>query len=121
LTGGALKGGVTSDYSSIQFRDYGIYSQGGYDITGQLKLNAGVRYTWDQMYGRGSNTLIGFTPTALNPAAPGANPPVYSCSYANSTPVNAADLAHSCQSFPESNSRAPTWVVDLDYKPIRDM
>jgi iron complex outermembrane receptor protein len=121
LTGGLLRGGVTSTYSSIQFRDYGIYTQGGYAITSQLKLNVGVRYTWDQMYGQGSNTLIGFNPTAQNPAAPGANAPVYSCFFANATAVNQADLAHSCQTYPESNSRAPTWVIDLDYKPIEDL
>jgi iron complex outermembrane receptor protein len=121
LTQGAVKGGLTASYSSIQFRDYGIYSQGGYDITSKLKLNAGVRYTWDQMYGTGSNTLIGFTPIAANPAAPGANAPVYNCFFANATPLKAQDLEHSCQTFPESNSRAPTWVVDLDYKPMQDL
>jgi iron complex outermembrane receptor protein len=120
LTQGASAGGLSANFTEIEFRDYAVYGQAGYDLTDHLKINTGLRYTVDEMDGQGNSTLIGFMPIALNPAMPGANIPVYSCFFANATPVNAADLANSCQTKPESKSHAPTGVIDLDYKPVED-
>jgi iron complex outermembrane receptor protein len=102
-------GAVNYTVGESRYRDYGVYEQTTYAFTDQLKLTEGLRYTWDQQ----SNTsqLIGYH---FPVTAPFTAPAVGTCTYLTSIPPG-------CFQFAEEQSRAPTWVIGLDYKPIDDV
>jgi len=85
-------------------KDIGVYSQATYALTDQLKLTGGARYTWD-------NTLDGNN--LISYELPGRNFPVF-------TPVctNPNASLPACYSSVSESSRAPTWLLDLEYKPF---
>jgi iron complex outermembrane receptor protein len=85
-------------------KDVGVYSQATYAITEQLKLTGGARYTWDNT--SDGNNLISYE-------LPGRNFPAL-------TPVctNPNAVLPACYSSVTESSRAPTWLLDLDYKPF---
>jgi iron complex outermembrane receptor protein len=84
------------------YHSTGLYAQGTYELARSLKLTAGMRYTWDSQKASVKNSEFLF---------PAPNTPVEECTYPSSEP--------SCViSPPKAKSNAPTWLVDLEYKPI---
>ena len=135
------------------FRDKAVYWQGIYELTDQLKVTAGIRYTWDTM--RSDFQLInlryftgtvnsGFNGRTLaipgtNTALAGLNQGVGFCGN-NVTfgyPANiqdgsnvsnpgrgffaASDAANQCKESHTVKTKAPTWLLGLDYKPSDDI
>jgi iron complex outermembrane receptor protein len=102
-------GSVSSTTSKKTTRDYGVYGQATYDITDQLAFTGGTRYTWDETKVTGALTSY-VTPFGFTPVPPTAvvcqNPLV-------TTP--------GCTQTVQQDSHAPTWLVDLDYKPSPDV
>ena len=86
-------------------KDIGVYSQATYALTDQLKLTGGVRYTWDNT-SDGNNLISYYLPTPANPFVT----PL--CTNPGSSGLPA------CYSSIKESSRAPTWLLDLDYKPF---
>ncbi|MEO6092613.1 MAG: TonB-dependent receptor [Novosphingobium sp.] len=120
--------GGTGSYSlqKTQFRDYALYAQGTYKITPQLSFTAGIRYTWDKMHTflRNETAVFNAVPSNVkfgctNISAPGflgvingfaPNPAL--------SPYTLGQQLNVCPQNLVKNTQAPTWLLDLDYKPI---
>ena len=103
-----LPGTSSLNYTAgrTRYRDVGVYTQESYKLTSQLTLTGGLRYTWDRV----DNTTdrITYSLPALNVAVP-------HCTDSASTVLPA------CTEVLEQTSHAPTWLIDLDYKPMDDV
>ncbi|MET0239046.1 MAG: TonB-dependent receptor [Sphingobium sp.] len=107
---------ITARSNKYAFQDYGVYAQGTYKLTDQLSVTAGIRYTRDnyqatsrqityntapnggpQSLGRCLNTFVFRPPTQLN------------------------RTEDQCETYQRAHSSAPTWLIDLDYKPADDI
>ena len=97
----------TSTVSTSAY-DYGLYGQGTYKITEQIKLTAGYRYTWDreaiEQYQRAYYLDY---------------PPYYGVS--GSFCTEPQNTATGCVGHLHEDSSRPTWLVDLDYTPTKDL
>ncbi len=98
-------GAVNYTAGRARWNDYAFYSQASYAITDQLKFTAVARYTWDDT--SNSSELISY-------AIPKPGVAVPSCTIPGST-------LPSCNVSLTESSRAPTWLLNLDYKPFRDL
>jgi iron complex outermembrane receptor protein len=110
-------GSISNSRSQYKFRDTALFAQATFKIANQLSLTGGFRYTWDTSRGLGDAILIKF---------PTPNVPSYSCAQpaglvAGGT--SAAILADSslCSYTREQKSSEPTWLIDLDYKPVENV
>jgi iron complex outermembrane receptor protein len=108
-----------SSLSSIEywFRDLGVYSQANYKITDQLTLTGGVRYTEDESSGLGQLLTVGY---------PAPNTPSFRCSLppplvAGGTSAELQNDPSLCNYRSQQKSHAPTWTVDLEYKPVENV
>ncbi len=117
-------GNINYDVGKTAFRDIGLYAQGTYKLTDQLKATAGFRYTWDREEITDSDQIVyalaqppgsGPIPT-INPNTGLPNPYLGSC--LNS---NVGQIAPNCINNYATKSSAPTWHFDLDYTPNRDL
>jgi iron complex outermembrane recepter protein len=113
-------GAASINYTVAQTktRNYGIYAQGTYAITDQLKLTGGIRYTWDRE--SDFSFLRGYNFAPFNPfQAPAIN---YKCNdgqrFPGIFPVTDND---SCRNTLKEKAEKPTWLIDLDYKPSDDI
>lgn len=107
-------GGVTNESKAV-------YAQGTLDFGAvspaleRLRLTAGYRYTWDMISGVNRNYTV-------NP--PPGNDTV-SClidnGTASSTTVPLADAASACGFSAKLKSKAPTWTLGLDYRPVSNL
>lgn len=111
-------GNLTVQRFRASYKDYGLYGQASYSLTDQLKLTAGLRYTWDVTRSRASNVSMAFFPvtTGLGRCANTTIPGVTALRF----PTLAAALDR-CLDLQEQKSDAPTWIVGLDFKPIDDL
>jgi len=100
----------TRSFSGVTNRSKALYGQATLDLgtfspaLDSLRLTGGYRYTWD--------TVKGFS-AAFAPLPNGG----VLCSVDNSTPASAAD----CTFRATLKTKAPTWTVGVDYKPVRDL
>jgi len=101
-------------YNQIQNRNIGLYAQGTYEFTDKLAMTAGVRYTMDRMEGHGGRLSLLFGQPNIVTAT--------SCSNPRFVPTPGNLNPRQCDSGPlVTKSEKPTWVVDLEYKPISDV
>jgi iron complex outermembrane receptor protein len=101
-------GSETRNLESTSYHDEGVYEQATYHLTQQLSLTEGLRYTWDLQRNTTQEYAYSFPVTAPFTAAP-----VSACTNAGTAP--------GCYFSTSARSRAPTWVVDLEYKPVDDL
>src|SRR5262249_36056213 len=86
-----------------------FYGQATAHITDKLALTAGIRHTIDSTTADGGNrTILFFVP----------NTPTTLCTVSGS--LNAAN-PDACLVRANSKSEKPTWVINLQYKPIDDI
>jgi len=90
---GGAAGGVLIVQVKTEYLNKALYSQATFDILDQLSLTGGIRYTWDKTEGEGMKTRYRYVGTVQQA------PTVITQS-------------------PESSSGAPTWLLDLNYRPI---
>lgn len=97
--------------NAIKFRNIGFYFQGTYEFSPKFSITGGIRYTIDRTEGVGGRVVVRF-PTPNMPVIGGcANPAI--------TFVGTTPNAPACFSAPfVKKSKAPTWVIDLQYRPI---
>ena len=111
---------ISRPFQKTWFRSRGLYAQATYDVTEQLSVTGGIRYTWDKMTHQYNGQAIGF---------PATNTPFYFCSNtvrvrnANGTfPVVTAPFGHeACNVTYTAKSDKPTWLLNVDYKPTPDI
>ncbi|MDB5724191.1 MAG: TonB-dependent receptor [Novosphingobium sp.] len=107
-------GSISNSRSQYRFRDKALFAQATYKITNQLSLTGGFRYTWDDSRGLGDAIKITF---------PTPNVPSYGCSQppgvvTGGTSAQIVADSSLCSYTREQKSSAPTWLIDLDYKPV---
>ena len=107
-----LLGSQTRQVSQTSYRNAAAYGQATYKLTETLSLTAGLRYTWDRARSSSSqvvyrypaaNTRVGYcnSPLVRNPRLPITSP-------------------EQCLENFRASSSAPTWLIDLEYKPTPD-
>jgi iron complex outermembrane receptor protein len=104
-------GAVNITTGKTSYRDVGLYAQGTYKLTEQLKLTAGNRFTWDRELNDSFQQTVNFI--QASPFAPGTIPSAH-C-------TNPLAALNGCNSHYEMRSHAPTWLIDLDYTPTSDI
>ena len=119
-SGGTLEGSVANvsiSRSKYHFRNRALYAQSTYAFNDHWSLTGGIRYTSDDVSGVGQPLRVRF---------PAPNAQTYSC--ANPTGVVQGGTSAQIQADParcnlirNSSSSKPTWLIDLDYKPIDDV
>jgi iron complex outermembrane receptor protein len=113
--------------------DYAIYGQATYKLTDEFSLTGGYRYTWDRESNTStqiSNELnfplsLGPVPPIFTPLPPGVfsrnctNPlaPGYTTGGFGTGPL----APGACTLTFRERSNAPTWLLDLDWKPTDDI
>lgn len=111
-------GTITSTSWELASRSIGLYAQGTYKLTEQLSLTAGVRYTWDRSTSFAENLRILF---------PQPNTPLLTCSNNIRYPGASQSIGKTvtdrsqCHVDYKTSSQKPTWLIDLEYKPIDDV
>ncbi|MBC2663758.1 TonB-dependent receptor [Novosphingobium flavum] len=97
--------GIKFDFA-IKTRSDAVFAQAEYDLTEQLQLSVGGRYTWDNKSRTGNSVLV--LPALAFPLC------------ANSFPTDPT----ACPPFPITNSgngstkeKRPTWHLGLNYRP----
>ncbi|WP_174275392.1 TonB-dependent receptor [Sphingomonas bacterium] len=102
-------GGVQRFLTRTTLHDYGVYAQGTYKLTDRLNLTGGIRYTWDRARSDASlfSYLYPFSVAQLSPSGV----------------VCAEDGLQlpGCAVRYSISSHKPTWLIDLDYKPSRNI
>lgn len=96
LTNGILGSVLDQEYKT-EFLNKAVYAQSSFDILQNLRVTAGLRYTWDETEGFGikrRHTFVGST--------------------RNAEPIVSV-------STPKQESEAPTGMVELTYQPINDV
>jgi iron complex outermembrane recepter protein len=101
-------GSVNSGIGETWYRDQGVYTQESYAFTDQWKLTGGARYTWDSTSNDATRVTYQFP---VEPPYTGA---------ATATCTNPVTVP-SCYLSLSERSSAPTWLIDLDYKPTNDV
>jgi len=112
LTGAGVVNYTVAKNSS---RTIGLYSQATYELTEQLKLTGGLRYTWDRV-GSISRGLSYTFPVGV----PNASPNLTRCTLP-SDPSQPQSVMPLCQYNRRASFDAPTWLIGLDYKPTEDV
>ncbi|CAN7592083.1 TonB-dependent receptor [Phenylobacterium sp. LjRoot219] len=109
--------------AKTKFRDYAAYGQGSYDLTDQLKLTAGLRYTKDEVRTvlHNETMLFGNPPNAATVRFRCSNPTAAGYSGLTTYPFTAEQRFDVCGQNLEKNTSAWTWLLDLDYKPTDDV
>lgn len=120
---GASNPTLTARSNKYAFQDYGIYAQGTFKLTDQFSLTGGIRYTWD--YYQATTRQITFTPNTAPPSTFGngflqtgtcLNGFVFGPAAGQGQRTEAQ-----CETYGRGRSSAPTWVIDVDYKPTEDI
>lgn len=117
---GAAYGSVQESASKYRFRNLGLYAQGTFAITDKLGLTAGFRYTSDKVTGVGQSRRIRFSPFVLG------GPTGAECAQPNTvvqggTPAQVLADPTRCSFTLTQESKRPTWLVDLEYKPSEEV
>jgi iron complex outermembrane receptor protein len=99
--------------NETSYRGLGLYGQASYHILDPLTFTAGYRYTWDSTEATGTQRQYSY-PFSLSPT-PLHDPLSFAC-----TNPDAASLPD-CALHAKQDSSAPTWLIELEYKPITDV
>jgi iron complex outermembrane receptor protein len=110
-------GTITSTSWVVASRSIGLYAQATYKLAERLSVTAGARYTWDRTTAAAENLRILF---------PQPNTPLLTCS--NNIRYPGTSLAigkvvtnrSQCHVDYKTSSQKPTWLIDLEYKPVDD-
>lgn len=106
---GGTVGNIQNSQSAYKFESLGLYAQATYKLTERLSVTGGIRYSKDRVEGLGQVRRVLF---------PTPNVPLFVC--ANNPAISAID-ASACAVTTVQKSSKPTWLIDLDYKPIDDI
>lgn len=117
-------GSLSRQLTRTSFRNIGLYGQATFDVTDQLSFTGGLRYTWDKTMSLAQKQVIRFPAEndprfyclnpALGPGGPVRNPDG-SFDFSNSIDPAAAPTA--CRQSISQESKAPTWMLGVDFKP----
>lgn len=114
-------GNISNAKQKSGFNNKALYAQATYDLTDQLSVTGGFRYTWDKITAVNEATRFYFPLTA-----PGTVVRACNDALAFPGPISGRlqvplDDSSACNRRFKTTSKKPTWVIDLDYKPIDDL
>jgi iron complex outermembrane receptor protein len=109
LGSGRFPGLVQNSLTRYRYENIGFFAQGTYNFTDQLSVTGGIRYTIDKVKGQGATRQIFFF-------AP--DTPTFTCA---AYPTRPADNPENCLTTIKQKSEKPTWLIDIDYKPMPDV
>jgi iron complex outermembrane receptor protein len=120
-----LFGSVGESRTQLSFDNNGVFAQATYKFTDRLSMTGGFRYTFDNITGFTTGTSSVLDPTGRNPlstidAATGVRID-RKCTDSFRYGTKYVDDPNNCKTTLTNKSTAPTWLVDLDYKPINDV
>ena len=107
---GISSGSGQFQISKTKFRNYALYGQASYKLTEQLTLSAGIRYTWDKMRSRIRLEGINYAAQTVSCSNSLAE------SFGTAFPISRR--FEICNQLVAKDTSAPTWMVNLDWKPI---
>jgi iron complex outermembrane receptor protein len=107
---------IQNSRTKYTFQDIGLYAQGTFKITDQLSLTGGARWTQDKTDGVGQTIQIRF-PTPNNPTFGTCAQPAPLAVQGGTVAEVTANPAL-CNFVRSEKSSKPTWLIDLDYKPM---
>jgi iron complex outermembrane receptor protein len=102
-------GSINDSARKIYFRNKGVYAQATYDITKQLSITGGIRYTWDKMKSISQDSRI---------AVPSLT---RTCNDRVRFGTAVIASREQCTLILRAASKRPTWLIDVDYKPTDDI
>ncbi len=103
---------IDRNLSAVHFNDHAAYAQGTYKLLPHFNVTGGVRYTWDN-----TTATVHQTDYAFTPSVPGT--PIFTFCASPLLPPSA--LATGCTQQFSQDSSAPTWLLDFDYTPTRNL
>ena len=107
------QGFVQTSVAKIEYENKAAYAQATYEITDELNVTAGLRYTKDKTEGTNAQVLYrGFPKTT--PGVPASGP---NCVLSPATGVSAPD----CKQDLDTETDAPTWLIGFEYLPTPDL
>jgi iron complex outermembrane receptor protein len=114
---------VSQAHNTYKYKNYALYAQATYKLTDHLDLTGGIRETWDWEREFADNTKVTVSPTG--PIVRPPNTTAYICSRTTTPPGAGPELLYdgACgigRTF-TTKSAKPTWLINLDYKPSRDV
>lgn len=118
-------GSLSKSATKTYFNNKGFYAQGTFDLTDQLSVTGGIRYTIDRVRSVSESTRARFLPPAQGG---GLQDVVCNDSLrfftlgANGVrgPLPVTDRSQ-CRNEAKSKSERPTWLIGADYKPTEDI
>jgi iron complex outermembrane receptor protein len=84
----------------VEYDNRAVYTQATYDITDQLSVTGGGRYTWDETKGSTTDTIYKFDDDGILEAP--------------------SEIVYFDKVDMEQKSDKPTWVTDISYKPTTE-
>jgi iron complex outermembrane receptor protein len=109
-----IPGLLQNSLTRYSYENIGFFAQGTYDLTEQLALTGGIRYTIDKTTAQGgTRQLFFYAPNLYNAvcAANNAIPAASGEDCVNAIPASTA----------KQKSEKPTWLINVDYKPTDDI
>jgi iron complex outermembrane receptor protein len=122
-------GSISESHTKLKFDNHGIFAQGTYNFTDALALTGGFRYTFDKINGLQDSTRASLDPAGRNPRSfPDPLTGVLINRVCTDSfrhgPATGADPGvdrSDCLTKLTNKSNKPTWLINLDYKPSRDL
>jgi iron complex outermembrane receptor protein len=110
-------GSLADNVTQFRFTTYAAFAQGTFDLTEMLSLTGGLRYTVDKATGINESTRYRF-----NSAGAATRTCNDSLRFKGPTggPLVVTDR-FACRNEITQNSKRPTWLAGLDFKPNRDV
>ena len=115
-------GGLNLAPSGRNFTDFesesiAFFAQGNYNLTDDLRLTAGFRYTWDErsIDAMGVNNIRGVPEFVFNPAAP-TMPRVIQPNTCRVGPNSGTTPPTPCSDPQSASFDYPAWVLGVDYQ-----
>lgn len=97
-------GNLSSTIGTTSSRTIGLYGQATYQLSDEIKVTGGLRYTWDR--NESTTTRVSYRFPVLPPLTAA---PTQICVDTSLTP--------SCTQSLKQENNAPTWLMGLDYTP----
>jgi iron complex outermembrane receptor protein len=118
-------GTISESRTQFDFDNNGIFTQATYKLTHTLSLTGGFRYTFDSIDGQTTSTNASLDPSGRNPnsfidPASGVRIARTCTDTFRHGSGNVQDPSQ-CLTKISNKSEAPTWLVDLDYKPNQNL
>ena len=109
LGSGQIPGLLQNSLTRYWYENIGFFAQGTYNLTEQLSLTGGIRYTIDKTKAEGgTRQLFFYAPNQYNAV----------CAVDNTIPAVSGE---DCIRTSRQTTKKPTWLIDVDYKPTRDL